>query len=91
MQSVMTSKQEEWDHEKHQRNVFDEMYNDWAFVPKENLGKIPISNALRWDFEIMEDPINHPIHDHCHHLSQYAQKKWAKEVAIPQIKLILQL
>ena len=91
MQSVMTSKQEEWEYEKHQRNVFDEIYNDWVFVPKESLGKIPISNALAYDFETMDDAINHPDHDHCHHLSERAQKKWATEVAIPQIKLILEL
>ena len=34
-------------------------------------------------------PINNPNHDHCHHLSADAQKKWANEIAIPKISNIL--
>ena len=48
-----------------------------------------IADALQWDFDFMDDPINHPNHNHCHHLSADAQKKWATDIAIPKIKDIL--
>ena len=69
------------------------MYNEWSIIPEENKIHRPeqasISDALQWDFEIMEDPINHPTHDHCHHLSAESQERWANEVAIPKLKGLL--
>jgi len=62
----------------------------YDFVPEDNLQLYTgIADALQWDFEFMEDPINNPNHDHCHHLSADAQKKWASEIAIPKITKIL--
>ena len=62
----------------------------YDFVPKENLQLYTgIADALQWDFETMEDPIGNPSHDHCHHLSAYAQERWATEIAIPKISNIL--
>ena len=75
------------DHEASKDEIY--IYYDWEFVNSVNLCKNGIANALAWDFETMEDPVNHPTHDHCHHLSEYAQKRWATEVAIPQISKIL--
>jgi hypothetical protein len=37
----------------------------------------------------MEDPVGNPDHNHCHHLSANAHKRWATEIAIPKIKDIL--
>ena len=48
-----------------------------------NLGGV---DALQWDFEVMEDPINYPTHNHLHHLSAWAQEKWANDIALPRIK-----
>lgn len=90
MQSVQLSNNEEWDHEKHERNVFDELYNDWSFVPRENLLYPGIAFALQWDNERLGgDSADQPDHDNCHHLSSWAQEKWATEVAIPRFKVLL--
>ena len=81
------------DHESINRAPHDEMYNEWNIIPKENIIAQPddktISDTLQWDFEIMEDPINYPTHDHCHHLSAESQERWANEVAIPKLKGLL--
>ena len=81
------------DYELIHRAPYDEIYNEWSIIPKENLLTRPddttISDALQWDFEIMEDPINYPTHDHCHHLSAESQERWANEVAIPKFKSLL--
>lgn len=62
----------------------------YDFVPEENLQLYTgIADALQWDFEFMEDPISNPNHNHCHHLSTDAQKRWADEIAIPKITKIL--
>lgn len=75
------------------RQPYDEMYNEWNIIPEENLlfrpDNLTISDALQWDFEMMDDPINHPTHDHCHHLSSEAQERWANEVAIPKLKSLI--
>ena len=89
MQSVHLMAGEDWDYEKHERFIYDEMYNEWEFVPKKSLEMKGIADALNWDQEIMEDPINHPTHNHVHHLSAESQKRWATEVAIPRLKNLL--
>jgi len=89
MQTVHMMAQEEWDYEKHERFIYDEMYNEWEFVPKLNLITTGISTGIQWDKEIMDDPINYPTHDHVHHLSTQSQKRWATEVAIPRLKKLL--
>lgn len=75
------------------RHPYDEMYNEWDIIPDENLlfkpDNLTISDALQWDFEMMDDPINHPTHDHCHHLSKEAQERWANEYAIPKFKTLV--
>lgn len=89
MQWIQRSSGEEWSYEKHERNVHDEIYNEWDFVPEENFIKIGIARGLQWDYEVMEDPVNHPTHNHCHHLSAESQKRWATEVAIPALTALL--
>ena len=62
----------------------------YDFVPEKNLQLYTgIADALAWDYETMEDPIGNPTHNHCHHLSANAHKRWATEIAIPKIKQIL--
>ena len=62
----------------------------YDFVPEDNLQLYKgIADALAWDFEFMDDPVGNPNHDHCHHLSADAQKKWATDIAIPKITKIL--
>jgi len=77
------------DHEQSKDEIYIDF--DFNFVKETNLCKNGIANALAWDFETMDDPVHHPTHSHCHHLSEYAQKRWADEVAIPQIDNILEL
>jgi len=90
MQSVHISKDENWEYEKHERNVYDEMYNDWIFVPEESLCITGVAFALQWDNNRQGgNAAEHPDHNHCHHLSAWAQEKWATEVAIPQITSLL--
>ena len=67
------------------------MYKNWDFIPEEMFEPRGISEALQWDFEIMEDPINYPTHNHLHHLSAWAQEKWANDIALPRIKKILEI
>ena len=59
------------------------------FIPKVNMLKPGIADALQWDLQHNPDSIEHPDHSHCHHLTTWAQKKWATEVAIPQINKVL--
>ena len=62
----------------------------YDFVPEKNLQLYTgIADALAWDYETMEDPIGNPTHNHCHHLSADAHKRWATEIAIPKIRQIL--
>ena len=62
----------------------------YDFVPEDSLQLYTgIADALAWDYETMDDPIGHPDHSHCHHLSANAQKRWATEIAIPKITTIL--
>lgn len=71
----------------------DQYYIDgltYDFVPQDNLQLYTgIADALAWDFETMDDPIGNPTHNHCHHLSADAHKRWATEIAIPKIKKLL--
>lgn len=63
---------------------------NYDFVPEKNLQLYKgIADALQYDFDHMEDPVGNPNHDHCHHLSAYAQEKWSTEIAIPKITKIL--
>jgi len=59
------------------------------FIPKVNMLKPGIADALQWDLEHNPDSVEYPDHSHCHHLTTWAQKKWATEVAIPQINKVL--
>lgn len=59
------------------------------FIPKVNMLKPGIADALQWDLEHNPDSAEYPDHSHCHHLTTWAQKKWATEVAIPQIDKVL--
>lgn len=77
------------DYEGTHRNPHDELYNEWEFVPSANLAHTGISYGLQWDFELMDDPINSPTHDHCHHLTAESQKRWAHEIAVPIIDQLL--
>ncbi len=75
------------DEEKHKYYIEGFTYD---FVPEESLQLYHgIADALAWDYEYMEDPISNPNHNHSHHLSAKAQKRWATEIAIPKIKDIL--
>ena len=75
------------DEEKHKYYIDGLTYD---FVPDKNLQLYTgIADALAWDFETMEDPVGNPNHNHCHHLSADAHKRWATEIAIPKIKDIL--
>jgi hypothetical protein len=75
------------DEEKHKYYIDGLTYD---FVPEKNLQLYTgIADALAWDFETMEDPIGNPTHNHCHHLSANAQKRWATEIAIPKIRQLL--
>lgn len=75
------------DEEKHKYYIDGLTYD---FVPEKNLQLYTgIADALAWDFETMEDPIGNPTHNHCHHLSADAHKRWATEIAIPKIKQLL--
>lgn len=67
------------------------MYKNWDFIPKDMFEPRGIADALQWDFEVMEDPINYPTHNHLHHLSAWAQEKWANDIALPRIKKILEI
>jgi len=89
MQWVQKINDEDWEYEKHERNVHDEVYNEWEFVPEENFIKTGIAVGLQWDFAFMEDPINYPNHNHVHHLSAQSQEKWATEVAIPRLETLM--
>ncbi len=66
------------------------IFYDYDFVNKTNYLRKGIADALAWDFEHTADPVHNPSHDHCHHLSAYAQERWATELAIPQIEKILE-
>ena len=59
------------------------------FIPNVNKVMPGIADALQWDLEHNPDSIEHPDHSHCHHLTAWAQKKWATEVAIPKIDKVL--
>lgn len=61
------------------------------FIPKVNMLKPGIADALQWDLEHNPDSVEYPDHSHCHHLTTWAQKKWATEVAIPQINKVLNI
>jgi hypothetical protein len=75
------------DEEKHKYYIDGLTYD---FVPEKNLQLYTgIADALAWDYETMEDPIGNPTHNHCHHLSANAQKRWATEIAIPKIRQLL--
>ena len=75
------------DEEKHKYYIDGLTYD---FVPEKSLQLYTgIADALAWDFETMEDPVGNPDHNHCHHLSANAHKRWATEIAIPKIKDIL--
>lgn len=89
MQTVQMMAQETWDYEKHERQIYDEMYNEWEFVPEESLEMIGIAQGLNWDKELMDDPVNHPNHNHVHHLSAESQERWATEVAIPRFEKLI--
>lgn len=91
MHSYMMSKGmnlEEHTEEVHRDRV-DDLYVDWPCVPEENLVRDGIALALQWDFTQMDDPINHPNHNNCHHLSAWAQEQWANRVAIPNLTRLL--
>ncbi len=75
------------DEEKHKYYIEGFTYD---FVPEKCLQVHQgIADALAWDYEYMEDPIGNPNHNHSHHLSAKAQKRWATEIAIPKIEDIL--
>ena len=79
--------------EKHGLSIHDDetMMNEFTFdfIPKVNMTMPGIADALQWDLENDPNSADYPEHSHCHHLTAWAQKKWATEVAIPQIDKVL--
>ena len=72
----------------------DKIYMDefiFDFVPEKNLITKGIADALQWDLERNPNSIEHPDHNHCHHLSEWAQKRWATEIAIPKFEELLKV